>query len=85
MSPPIVSRSILVLGAGELGMPVIRNLAQLAVVHDATISVMLRPASMESTLPDKRTVIDQIRSLGVALVPGDLVTATVDELSLIHI
>ncbi|EKT4444660.1 TPA: aromatic alcohol reductase [Stenotrophomonas maltophilia] len=81
MSPPIASRSILVLGAGELGMPVIRNLARLAVVHDASISVMLRPASMESTLPDKRTVIDQIRSLGVALVPGDLVTATVDELA----
>ena len=78
---PIASRSILVLGAGELGMPVIRNLARLAVVHDASISVMLRPASMESTLPDKRTVIDQIRSLGVALVPGDLVTATVDELA----
>ncbi|PJL13492.1 aromatic alcohol reductase [Stenotrophomonas maltophilia] len=81
MSTPIDSRSILVLGAGELGMPVIRNLARMANNHGATISVMLRNASIESTLPEKRAVIDEIRSLGVALVPGDLVKATVDELA----
>ncbi|MDT9583361.1 aromatic alcohol reductase [Stenotrophomonas sp. SI-NJAU-1] len=81
MSTPIDSRSILVLGAGELGMPVIRNLARMANNHGATISVMLRNASIESTLPEKRAVIDEIRSLGVALVPGDLVKATVNELA----
>lgn len=81
MSTPIDSRSILVLGAGELGMPVIRNLARMANNRGATISVMLRNASIESPLPEKRAVIDEIRSLGVALVPGDLVKATVDELA----
>ncbi|WP_117311817.1 aromatic alcohol reductase [Stenotrophomonas sp. G4] len=81
MSTSIDSRSILVLGAGELGMPVIRNLARMANNHGATISVMLRNASIESTLPEKRAVIDEIRSLGVALVPGDLVKATVNELA----
>ena len=81
MSTPIDSRSILVLGAGDLGMPVIRNLARMANNHGATISVMLRNASIESTLPEKRAVIDEIRSLGVALVPGDLVKATVNELA----
>ncbi len=62
-------------------MPVIRNLARMANNHGATISVMLRNASIESTLPEKRAVIDEIRSLGVALVPGDLVKATVNELA----
>ncbi|SET72660.1 aromatic alcohol reductase [Stenotrophomonas indicatrix] len=81
MSTPIDSRSILVLGAGELGMPVIRNLARMANNHGAKISAMLRNASIESTLPEKRAVIDEIRSLGVSLVPGDLVKATVDELA----
>ncbi|WP_433925921.1 aromatic alcohol reductase [Stenotrophomonas nematodicola] len=81
MSTPIDSRSILVLGAGELGMPVIRNLARMANNRGATISVMLRNALIESPLPEKRAVIDEIRSLGVALVPGDLVKATVDELA----
>jgi len=81
MSTPIDSPSILVLGAGELGMPVIRNLARMANNHGAKISAMLRNASIESTLPEKRAVIDEIRSLGVSLVPGDLVKATVDELA----
>lgn len=76
------SRSILVLGAGELGMPVIRNLARLAAFHPGTqVSVMLRAASIESTLPEKRQVVDEIRSLGAGIVAGDLVTETVDALA----
>lgn len=81
MSTPIQSRAILVLGAGELGMPVIRNLARLGKEHGASISVMLRSASIASDLPEKRVVVDEIRSLGVAIVSGDLVAATVDELA----
>lgn len=76
------SRSILVLGAGELGMPVIRHLACLSKEHaGAHVSVMLRPASIESDVLEKRLVVDGIRSLGVDIVPGDLVTETVDELA----
>lgn len=81
MSTLIDSRSILVLGAGELGMPVIRSLAHLGNERGASISVMLRSASIESELPGKRLVVDEIRSLGVAIVAGDLVAATVDELA----
>ncbi|HIE4003893.1 TPA: aromatic alcohol reductase [Stenotrophomonas maltophilia] len=83
MSSPNDSRSILVLGAGELGMPVIRNLARLAGMHDARISVMLREASIESVLPEKRAVIDEIRSLGVTIEPGDLVASTIDQLAVL--
>ncbi len=67
-------------------MPVIRNLARMARLadgHGASINVMLRAASIESALPEKRIVIDEIRSLGVTIVPGDLVAATVDELAAI--
>jgi len=85
MSSPHYSarpRSILVLGAGELGMPVIRNLANLAQQHAGTrISVMLRQASIESQVPAKREVVEEIRALGVELVAGDLVAASVDELA----
>ncbi|AEM51386.1 aromatic alcohol reductase [Stenotrophomonas maltophilia] len=83
MSSPNDSRSILVLGAGELGMPVIRNLARLAGMHDARISVMLREASIGSVLPEKRAVIDEIRSLGVTIEPGDLVASTIDQLAVL--
>ncbi len=39
----VKSRNILVLGAGELGMPVLRNLARRAKdIDDAKISVLLR-------------------------------------------
>ena len=76
------SRSILVLGAGELGMPVIRNLARLAVSHPGTrISVMLRATSIDSELPEKQRVVDEIRALGVNIVAGDLVTESVEALA----
>lgn len=76
------SRSILVLGAGELGMPVIRNLARLAVSHPGTrISVMLRATSIDSALPEKQRVVDEIRALGVNIVAGDLVTESVEALA----
>jgi len=43
-------QSILVIGAGELGMPVLRNLARKAKDHSGTaISVLLRAATVEST------------------------------------
>lgn len=76
------SRSILVLGAGELGMPVIRNLALLSQQRTGTsISVMLRQTSIESQLPAKREVVEEIRSFGVEIIAGDLVAASVDELA----
>lgn len=76
------SRSILVLGAGELGLPVIRNLAQLSRQHLGTrVSVMLRQASIDSQQPEKRAVVEEVRALGVDIIAGDLVAASVDELA----
>ncbi|OCR22397.1 2'-hydroxyisoflavone reductase [Pseudomonas syringae] len=75
-------RGILVLGAGELGMAVLRQLARLAALAgDTQVTVLLRPATIKSSAPDKQKEIDELRSLGIDLLPGDLVSGTIAELS----
>ncbi len=65
--------SILILGAGELGMPVIRNIAKKAKnYHNVTITVLLREATINSEDTDKKKNVSEIKELGVTLLPGDL-------------
>lgn len=64
--------SILVLGAGELGMPVLRNLAQHAPSPEISLSVLLRPSALNSPDPHKQWDLDELRSLGINFVSGDL-------------
>jgi hypothetical protein len=61
--------SILVLGAGELGMAVLRNLARR---EASSIAVLLRQSTIDSTDPGKQKDIAELRSLGIELVAGDL-------------
>lgn len=76
------SRSILVIGAGELGMPVLRNVASRARdVEGSTVSVMLRGSAITSDAPQKQSDIAEIRGLGIAVVEGDLVGNSIDELA----
>jgi hypothetical protein len=78
----VKSRNILVLGAGELGMPVLRNLARRAkTIEGAKISVLLRRSAVESDAPAKRRDIDEIRHLGIEIVVGDLVNSSIGELA----
>ncbi|MFP5518084.1 MAG: aromatic alcohol reductase [Alphaproteobacteria bacterium] len=78
----VKSRNILVLGAGELGMPVLRNLARRARnVDGARISVLLRASAVASDAPAKKRDIDEIRDLGIEIVVGDLVKNSIDELA----
>ena len=68
---------ILVLGAGELGMAVLRNLASHIVKFPGTtLTVLLRPSTISSADLSKRRDIDELRSLGVEFLPGDLATAS---------
>lgn len=77
-----MSQNILVLGAGELGLPVLRGLAQRAKEIDGVkISVLLRASAVESSAPAKQRDIAEIRSLGIEIVIGDLVKSSVDELA----
>lgn len=80
--PNFTSQNILVLGAGELGLPVLRNLAQRAKdVDGAKISVLLRASAVESSTPGKRQDIAEIQGLGIRIVIGDLVKSSIDELA----
>ena len=76
------SEKILVLGAGELGLPVLRNLALRAKdVEGTKISVLLRESTVTSDEPVKKLVITEIRNLGINIVTGDLVMSSVDDLA----
>ncbi|KMO42069.1 2'-hydroxyisoflavone reductase [Methylobacterium variabile] len=80
--PAVKSRNILVLGAGELGMPVLRNLARRAKgIDGARISVLLRAGTIGSDAPEKSRDVAELRALGIELVPGDLVGSSIDELA----
>lgn len=69
--------SILVLGAGELGMAVLRNLVSRVASSSGTIvTVLLRPSSIHPDTPSKQRDIAELRSLGVHLLPGDLADPT---------
>ena len=74
-------RSILVLGAGELGKAVLRPLSRRASQAGAQVSVLLRPSAIKTSAPSKRAQLDELRTLGVALVPGDIASASADTLA----
>lgn len=74
--------SILVLGAGELGLEVLRHLAKRAVSSGGIdLSVLLRPATVGSADPGKQRDLATIRSLGVQIVSGDLAADSPGELA----
>jgi uncharacterized protein YbjT (DUF2867 family) len=71
--------SILVLGAGELGMPVLRNLARrVESPSGTTLTVLLRPAAINPESPRKQRDVAELRSLGVSFLAGDLADPTTD-------
>lgn len=74
--------TILVLGAGELGMAVLRGLAGHPTAPGGTgITVLLRPATLESEDPGKRKEIEALRALGIRFLAGDLAAGSVDDLA----
>lgn len=75
-----VKPHILVLGAGELGLAVLRGLAARG-DESASISVLLRQASVESASPGKQKETAAIRSLGVGIEVADIADASVEELA----
>ena len=60
-------------------MSVLRSLA--AVAEPGTVAVMLRPISGKSQDESKQKNMDELRSLGVSLVEGDLATLSPDALA----
>lgn len=79
---PTATQSILVLGAGELGLPVLRNLARIAQQKPGSkISVLLRESTIRSQAPSKRGEIAELQRLGVEMVAADLVEASIEQLA----
>ncbi|MET4140969.1 hypothetical protein ABIB30_003354 [Pedobacter sp. UYP1] len=77
------NKSILILGAGELGMPVIRNIAQESKKYNnVKVTVLLRGTTIESDDEQKKTNIDEIRSLGASLLAADLSAPSSDLISI---
>jgi hypothetical protein len=76
-----VKQRILVIGAGELGLAVLRGLVEKAGAHDLSIAVLLRQSSLSTEAPAKRLEIEEIRTLNIAIETADLADATVDELA----
>lgn len=82
--PDAMSQKILVLGAGELGLPVLRSLAQRAKdIDGVNISVLLRARAVASNLPGKQRDVSEIRELGIEIIVGDLVKSSINELAAI--
>lgn len=76
------SRRILVIGAGELGMPVLRNVTRrAAAVEGSSVDVLLRSTTTEATAPAKQRDLEEIRRLGIGVVRGDLVRSSVEGLA----
>ena len=71
--------SLLVLGAGQLGMAVLRHLAPRA--GKGSLSVLLRPSSIESSDRAKQQDLAELRALGVEIVQGDLARQSGDDLA----
>ncbi|MFM0225633.1 aromatic alcohol reductase [Paraburkholderia dipogonis] len=67
------TQSILVLGAGELGIAVLRSLARRAVsTPGVSVAVLLRPLTLQSSDAAKQKDVAELRALSIELVPGDL-------------
>ena len=76
------ANSILVLGAGELGMAMLRSLARRATpASGISIAALLRPSTIDSRDPAKQKDIAELRSLGIELLPGDLAEQSEESLA----
>ncbi|KAL9631997.1 MAG: hypothetical protein Q9164_005579, partial [Protoblastenia rupestris] len=71
--------STLVLGAGELGTPVLHALATHP-SRDGPITVLLRPQTLSNPSPTKKAEIASLRTLGISTLAADILTSTRDEL-----
>jgi len=75
-----VKQRILVLGAGELGLAVLQGLAARS-AESASISVLLREGTLQSSSIEKQRQVDKIKTLGVVIVVADVTAASVGELA----
>lgn len=74
--------TLLVLGAGELGIQVLRALANKTQEHShLKISVLLRSEAAHAVSGSRKARLNELMKLGISVVEGDLHQNSIDELS----
>ncbi|KZL67500.1 isoflavone reductase [Colletotrichum incanum] len=74
--------SVLVLGAGELGMSMLKSLAAHSLrPTDSSVSVLLRPSTIESPDAAKVELLAHVKALGVSVETGDIVNDATQDLA----
>ncbi len=82
MTQSATEESILVLGAGELGIEVLRHLArQVRTAQRTRINVLLRASTVNSEDLAKKRRIDELGKMGIEIVVGDVVATAENELA----
>ncbi|KAI4122632.1 MAG: hypothetical protein LQ341_007288 [Variospora aurantia] len=82
-----MSPSILVLGAGELGLPILHSLANLSSTiippsSRPTLTVLLRPSTINSpSTASKAQELSSLRALGITFMAADISASTAAELA----
>lgn len=76
-----MTRKILVLGAGELGMSMLESLAAHRLRGHTKISVLLRQATLDSAAPEKKHREQRLRALDVGFEAADVEAASAEELA----
>jgi hypothetical protein len=82
-TPPTAVRSILVLGAGELGLPMLTHLSALASSqpYPVHLTVLLRPSTISNPTGSKAHDITTLKNLGISLLGGDLISTSPADLT----
>ncbi|KAL8922007.1 MAG: hypothetical protein Q9208_005461 [Pyrenodesmia sp. 3 TL-2023] len=70
------NKNILVLGAGELGLPVLQSLSNHIPLPSHTLTALLRPSTISSPSPTKASLLRTLRTLSIHLLPFDLHIST---------
>ena len=78
---PSQPSSILVLGAGELGIQVLTGLISHPSLGTTKITLLVRPSTLSSSDPSKQAELASYRESAIALLPGDIANDTRSQLS----
>jgi hypothetical protein len=74
-------KSILVLGAGELGSQVLTSLTTHPKRGNIQIALLLRPSTMASSDPSKQAELEIYRKASISLIPGDVAADAIAQLA----
>lgn len=81
MGNKLTEEKIIVLGAGELGLAVLRHLAQHVDTARGKVTVLVSPQSLEQPNGAQRDAAIELRALGVHMIGFDLASGTETALS----